>query len=114
MQLLQKNLELCSTILHIELHCSTILKQKLLFYYLSLSSVSLTLPLSQTLSPTSLSLRLLPLPLLSTPSPGRRWPLSPLSHPAWFDHGDRGLIVEIVANRGSGGGIIPWVRGDWV
>ena len=57
MQRLQKHLELCyNAILR-----SAILKQKLLFYYLSLSSVSLTLPLSQTLSPTSLSLRLLPL-----------------------------------------------------
>ena len=96
---------------YIELHCSTILKQKLLFYYLSLSYVSLILPLSQTLSLTSLSLRLLSPPWLSTPIPGRHWPLSPLSHPAWSNRGNCGLIV---ANRGSGGGIVPWVRGDWV
>nr|POF26444.1 hypothetical protein CFP56_35850 [Quercus suber] len=37
------------------------------------------------------------------PSPGRCWPLS---HPAWSDCGDHGLIVEIVANCGSGGGIV--------
>nr|POF21493.1 hypothetical protein CFP56_51625 [Quercus suber] len=37
---------------------------------------------------------------LATRSPGRHWPLS---HPAWSD---RGLIMEIVANRSSGGGIV--------
>ena len=85
--LLQKNLQLCySAILNVELHCSSIVKTKILFYSFSLSSCLLTLPLSQLyLLRLSLSFRFLPLPLLSlndfslslySPS-GHHWPPSP-------------------------------------